>query len=130
MKLKRLLDNKYQRNDWIEEQLSLLPENTTILDAGCGRQPYRDVCEHLNYYAQDFGRYEKDEKDSLTAGKDPFVYGRLDYTGNIRNSCAHSVVSGFFYHYLRQRHPSRKEVNTLCFGYHVTAVKERKRSIK
>ena len=233
MKLKRLLDNKYQRNDWIEEQLSLLPENTTILDAGCGRQPYRDVCEHLNYYAQDFGRYEKDEKDSLTAGKDPFVYGRLDYTGNIweidekdaffdtilctevlehipcpsravkefsrllkpggtliltvpANALRHmdpyfyfagfsdrylsfllkehgfqdvvitpvgsyhawlmveearsirsegilalmALFPAFLYHYLRQRHPSQKEVNTLCFGYHVTAVKERKRSIK
>jgi len=29
----------------------------------------------------------------------------------------------FLYHYWRQRRPSEKEINTLCFGYHVTAVK-------
>ena len=226
MKLKKLLNNEYQRNNWIEEQLRLLPENSAILDAGCGNQPYRYVCKHLKYYAQDFGRYEKDEKDSLAARKDAYEYGRLDYTGNIwkiseknaifdailctevfehipypnrtvkefsrllkpggililtvpANALRHmdpyfyysgfsdrylafilkehgfrdiaitpvgsyhawlmveetrSIRSGgffalmallpaFLYHYLKQRHPSQKEVNSLCFGYHVTAIK-------
>ncbi len=233
MNLKRLLDNKYQRNDWIEEQLNLLQANASILDAGCGRQPYRHACKHLNYYAQDFGRYKKDEKDSLTAGKDAYVYGRLDYTGNIweidekdaffdtilctevfehipypsravrefsrllkpggrliltvpSNSLRHmdpyfyfagfsdrylsfilkehgfqdvviatvgsyhawlmveearsirsegilalmALLPAFLYHYFKQRHPSQKEVNTLCFGYHVTATKKDKGPIK
>ena len=226
MKLKRLLNNEYQRNEWIQEQINLLPANTAILDAGCGRQPYRDCCKHLKYYAQDFGRYEKDEKDSLTAGKDTYVYGKLDYTGNIweideedaifdailctevfehipypdrtvkefsrllkpggtliltvpANALRHmdpyfyfagfsdrylafilkehgfqdvvitpvgsyhawlmveetrsirsegivalvALLPAFLYHYLRQRRPSQKEINSLAFGYHVTAIK-------
>ena len=224
--LKRLLNNEYQRKEWIQRQLSLLPPDSLILDAGCGRQPYRAFCRHLIYYAQDFGRYETDEKDSLTAAKTAYVYGNLDYTGNIweideqdaffdailctevfehipypnrtlkefarllkpggnliltvpsnalrhmdpffyysgfsdrylrlalgengfRDVCIMPVGSyhawlmveeartirhegllacmalwpAFLYHYLRQRRPSEKEINTLCFGYHVTAIK-------
>ena len=29
----------------------------------------------------------------------------------------------FIYHYLKQRKASDKEINTLCFGYHVTTFK-------
>lgn len=225
--LKRLLNNEYQRSEWIQGQLSLLPSGTLILDAGCGRQPYRRFCSHLVYYAQDFGRYQMDVKESLTAAETPYVYGKLDYTGNVweidekdaffdailctevfehipypnralaefarllklggrliltvpstalRHMDPFFYYSGFsdrylqqalsengfrdihivpvgsyhawlmveeartmryeglfawmtlwpsfLYHYLRQRRPSEKEINTLCFGYHVTAVKD------
>ena len=226
LQLRRLLNNEYQRSEWIQRQLQLLPPGSRILDAGCGRQPYRAFCRHLAYYAQDFGRYEMDEKESLTAAKRPYVYGRIDYTGNIweideqdaffdailctevfehipypnralaefarllkgggrliltvpSNALRHmdpffyysgftdrfltlalaetgfhdvNIVpegsyhawlmveeartmrhEGFFawlalwpafiYHYLRQRRATEKEINTLCFGYYVTAVK-------
>jgi len=226
-RLKRLLNNEYQRSEWIQKQLGLLPPGARILDAGCGGQPYREFCSHLAYHAQDFGRFETDEKVSLTAAKAPYQYGKLDYTGNIWEideedaffdvilctevfehipypnrtlaefsrllkpggrliltvpSNAHRHMDPFFYytgfsdrylhlalgengfcqvhivpvgsyhawlmveaarsmryegplawlalwpaflyHYARQRRPSEKEINTLCFGYHVTAVKD------
>lgn len=224
--IKKLLNNEYQRTEWIQQQLSLLPPGSLILDAGCGRQPYRPFCSHLVYYAQDFGRYTADEKDSLTAATTTYVYGDLDYKGNIwdideadgffdailctevfehipypnrtltefarllkpggrliltvpSNALRHmdpffyysgfsdrylklalnengfnnmqivpvgsyhawlmveearsmryeglvacmALWPAFLYHYWRQRRPSEKEINTLCFGYHVTAVK-------
>jgi len=226
-KLKRLLNNECLRRDWIRDRLRHIPENSVILDAGCGSQQYREYCRHLEYYAQDLGAYDTDEKNSLTAGKKAYAYGRLDYVGNVweideRDSrfdailctevlehipypnraiaefsrllragglliltvpanslrhmdpyyfysgfsdryllrllsenhfsdvCLESVGSyhawlmveaarcmrheglpallalwpGFIYHYLKQRSPSEKETNTLCFGYHVTAVKD------
>ena len=226
-KLKRLLNNECLRRDWIRDRLRDIPENSIILDAGCGSQQYREYCGHLEYYAQDLGAYDTDEKDSLTARKEAYAYGALDYVGNVweiderdshfdailcaevlehipypnraiaefsrllrpegmliltvpANSLRHmdpyyfysgfsdrylmqileenhfrdvrveSVGSyhawlmvetarcvryeglpswlalwpAFIYHYLKQRFPSEKEVNTLCFGYHVTAVKD------
>ena len=33
----------------------------------------------------------------------------------------------FLYHFLKQKRPSRKEVNTLCFGYHVKALRQERR---
>ncbi len=82
-RLKRLFDNAYSRQDWVRERLQEIPENSIILDAGCGDQKYRRYCRHLEYYAQDFGAYVTDEKDSLTAGKTPYEYGPLDYMGNV-----------------------------------------------
>ena len=226
-KLKTLLNNECLRQDWIGSKLLDIPENSMVLDAGCGNQQYRAYCKHLKYYAQDFGNFKIDEKDSLTARRDSYVYGTLDYTGNIweideddshfdailcsevlehipypnraiaefsrllrpggrliltvpANSLRHmdpyyfysgfsdrylmrileenhfrdiliesvgsyhawlmvetarcvryeglpswlALLPAFIYHYLKQRFPSEKEVNTLCFGYHVTAVKD------
>ena len=225
-KLKRLLNNECFRQDWIRSRLHDIPENSMILDAGCGSQQYRSSCKHLKYYAQDFGNFRRDEKDSLTAAKSSYVYGHLDYKGDIweidekdsyfdailcsevlehvpypnkaikefsrllkaggkliltvpANSLRHmdpyyyysgfsdrylklvleennfqdirieavgsyhawllvetarcvryespfallTLWPAFIYHYLKQRSPSERDVNTLCFGYHVTAVK-------
>jgi len=82
-KLKTLLNNECLRQDWIRSKLLDIPENSMVLDAGCGSQRYRAYCKHLKYYAQDFGNFKIDEKDSLTARRDSYVYGTLDYTGNI-----------------------------------------------
>lgn len=225
-RLKRLLNNEYYRQEWVKERLSELPENSVLLDAGCGSQPYKKYCRHLKYYAQDFGRFKVDEKDSFTAGTTLYRYGELDYTGDIwdieeedstfdailctevlehipypnetlkefsrllkpkgkliltvpSNSLRHmdpfyyysgfsdrylkliltknmfqnikiepvgsyhswlmveisrcmrhegvvavlSLWPAFIYHYIKQKSPSPKEINTLCFGYHVTAMK-------
>ena len=225
-KVRRLLNNEYLRQDWIRDRLRGIPKNSTILDAGCGSQQYREYCGHLEYYAQDLGAYDTDEKDSLTAGKAAYAYGALDYVGNLweiderdcrfdailctevlehvpypnraiaefsrllrgggmliltvpSNSLRHmdpyyfysgfsdrylvrlleenhfrdvhvesvgsyhawlmvetasclryeglpsllALLPAFMYHYLKQRVPSEREVNTLCFGYHVTAIK-------
>lgn len=223
-KLKRLINNEYERIDWVESKLRSINTGAKLLDAGCGKQQYRKFCSHLKYYSQDFGKYTTDEKDSMTASNIEYRYGNLDYIGNIwevdapdssfdailctevlehvpypnktikefarllkpggmlvltvpSNSLRHMdpfyYFSGFsdrflknalytnsftninikaigsyhkwlmveafrcirhegllamiflmpaaLYHYIRQRKATQKEINTLCFGYHVTA---------
>jgi len=228
-KLKRLIDNQIIRDEWIVDKLKAIPANSKILDAGCGSQRYRKDCGHLQYYAQDFGGYTVDDKESFTARTETYEYGQLDYRGDIWNiaekdstfdiilctevfehipypnetiqefyrllkhngkliltapsNCLRHMdpcyyYSGFsdryfefmlaqngfinitiepvgsyhswlfvevdrcmrhegawamltlwpalIYHYLKQRRPTHKEVNTLCFGYHVIAEKASK----
>lgn len=67
----RLVNNEYARREWVRDRLREIPKNSGILDAGCGSQPCRKYCEHLRYYAQDFGNYKTDEKDSLTPRTEP-----------------------------------------------------------
>jgi SAM-dependent methyltransferase len=80
------LSNKFLRLFFVKKQLSLLPQNSLILDAGCGSQQYKQFCSHLIYKSQDFGLYEKDLKPSFTAGlggNAGYNYGHIDYLGNI-----------------------------------------------
>jgi len=81
------LNNQYARDQFVINQLKLLPDQFKILDAGCGSQRYRKYCEHLDYKAQDFGQYRTDEKKMLGAeradGTDVYPYGKLDYIGDI-----------------------------------------------
>ena len=49
--------NPLNRDAWVRQRVSELPAGSRILDAGAGKQPFRDVCEHLQYVAQDFGQY-------------------------------------------------------------------------
>jgi SAM-dependent methyltransferase len=51
-------DNEATRDAWVRAALAALPAGGRILDAGAGEQRYRDACAHLEYVAQDFGRYE------------------------------------------------------------------------
>lgn len=67
-----------------------LPNGSIVLDAGCGDQPYRNICSHLRYRSQDFGQYTNDLKETIHGGKGlhqgaSYQYGHLDYTGNIWN---------------------------------------------
>jgi len=82
-KLRRLVNNEYERRDWVKSRLAELPEGARLLDAGCGSQPYRRFCSALEYSAQDFGEFEADEKESLTGCETPYEYGKLDYVGDI-----------------------------------------------
>lgn len=50
--------NQQTRDQWAEKALRDLPRGWRILDAGAGEQPYRRFCEHLDYVAQDFARYD------------------------------------------------------------------------
>ncbi len=82
------LDNQYARDRFIRNQLKKIPQGSTVLDAGCGDQPYRKYAAHLLYKAQDFAKYKIDEKQMLGAGnglggEDGFRYGSLDYIGDI-----------------------------------------------
>jgi 2-polyprenyl-3-methyl-5-hydroxy-6-metoxy-1,4-benzoquinol methylase len=50
--------NEAVRSLWIETVLRRIPAGKRILDAGCGEQPYRKLCAHLEYVGQDFVRYD------------------------------------------------------------------------
>ncbi len=74
--------NESARHAWIRRELASLAAGTRLLDAGCGKQPYRDACSHLSYVAQDFGGYDP----SSGAGglhPDAFPYGHLDHRCDI-----------------------------------------------
>lgn len=84
-RFKKLIDNQIIRDEWIADQLKMIPTGSKILDAGCGSQRYRKSCGHLRYYAQDFGKYRFDQKDSFAARNETYRYGHLDYRGDIWN---------------------------------------------
>lgn len=83
--LKKLLGlslNERNRDEWVHRQLAAIPAGALLLDAGCGTQRYRPFCAHLEYRAQDFGRYDgTGTGKGLQSGS--WNYGKLDYEGNI-----------------------------------------------
>lgn len=84
---KKYLNNQFARDEFVEEQLAIIPKNSLLLDAGCGSQRYRLNCDHLQYRGQDFGQYSIDTKKSLgtegVGGSSGYAYGKLDYVGDI-----------------------------------------------
>lgn len=54
------LDNVSEKNrqKWIKETLSGIPNGLRILDAGAGELKNRVFCSHLDYVSQDFCRYD------------------------------------------------------------------------
>jgi ubiquinone/menaquinone biosynthesis C-methylase UbiE len=47
--------NLYNRNNWIAEQLAQL--KGCILDVGAGELQWKPYCQHLEYFSQDFCKY-------------------------------------------------------------------------
>jgi SAM-dependent methyltransferase len=88
---KRDLNNIHERTRWVKQQLEALPNNSTILDAGCGSQQFKKYASHLVYRAQDFGEYTIDDKRMIGAetgglgSLEGYKYGKLDYVGDIWN---------------------------------------------
>lgn len=74
--------NAETRHDWVRHQLTSLPAGGRILDAGAGKQPYRDACDHLTYLAQDFGEYDG-KGDGKGGQKQDWQYASLDHTCDI-----------------------------------------------
>jgi SAM-dependent methyltransferase len=86
--IRNKLSNEPIRIRWVQDQISRLPKASLLLDAGCGSQQYRRFCAQLNYKAQDFGQYVKDEAGGFTSGlggEQGYQYGPLDYVGDIWN---------------------------------------------
>lgn len=50
--------NESNRVNWIETTLGNLPAGLKILDAGAGEKQFKKFCGHLNYFSQDFGKYD------------------------------------------------------------------------
>ena len=53
------------------------------MDAGAGRQQYREYCSHLTYVAQDFDAFSIDAKSSMTTTVSPYKYGETDLVCDI-----------------------------------------------
>lgn len=67
---------------WVEQALKEIPAGSRLLDAGAGAQPFRKLCPHLRYVAQDFGRYDgKGDSRGLHTGS--MDYGPLDIVSDI-----------------------------------------------
>lgn len=50
--------NSSIRDQWIIRKLQEIPSGKTLLDAGAGMMRYKPYCRHLQYIAQDFGKYD------------------------------------------------------------------------
>ncbi len=59
------MTNEDVRHNWIISKLKTLPSNGRILDVGCGLQPYKKYCTHLEYTSQDFNQYNPSEEKGL-----------------------------------------------------------------
>jgi len=85
----RKINNLNERRDFVKHEVSSLSKGSSILDAGCGSQQFKHFCSHLNYKAQDFGKYTIDDKKMIGGGvgigegKNKYKYGKLDYVGDI-----------------------------------------------
>jgi len=52
------LTNQATREAWLEKTLANITPGFRILDAGAGELQYKRFCAHLDYYCQDFARYD------------------------------------------------------------------------
>ncbi len=50
--------NEIDRQCWLRETLTALPQGARILDAGAGELKNRQYCGHLDYVSQDFCQYQ------------------------------------------------------------------------
>lgn len=81
MSLFSIKDNGIARHKWVKEKLREIDRNKKILDLGSGTQRYRKFCSHLEYFAQDFGKYT-DSGDKKGLQIKDWEYGKIDYPGN------------------------------------------------
>jgi len=74
--------NQKNREAWLEKVLVDIAPGKRILDAGAGQLRYKRLCSHLNYVAQDFGRYNGfgDDKGLQTGAWDQ---SKLDIVSDI-----------------------------------------------
>ena len=74
--------NANNRNLWLENTLSQIPDGLTILDAGAGNANKQKFCKHLNYISQDIAEYVGIEKSGgLHTGE--VDYSKLDIVSDI-----------------------------------------------
>ena len=76
--------NEDFRKNWIETTLKKIPAGFSILDAGAGEKQFRQFCQHLRYFSQDFGKYDgKGDGSALQMGS--WDQSDLDYVCDIRS---------------------------------------------
>jgi len=85
-KLERHLNNQFERDEFVIKELAKLRDGSVLLDAGCGSQRYKPYCSHLEYRAQDFGKFKADPKNTYgyeDTNIAEYQYGTLDYVGDV-----------------------------------------------
>jgi SAM-dependent methyltransferase len=50
--------NESNRQKWLSKVIAEIPSGARLLDAGAGEQKFKPLCAHLDYVAQDFGKYD------------------------------------------------------------------------
>jgi 2-polyprenyl-3-methyl-5-hydroxy-6-metoxy-1,4-benzoquinol methylase len=92
-RIKKKLDTSYIREEFVVNELKKIQKGSKILDAGCGSQPFRKHCDHMEYFSQDFAMYESDQKGAIGASRDEkYNYGKIDYIGDIWNIDCESEI--------------------------------------
>lgn len=85
--LYKKLNNQYLRDEFVARELKSISNGVSILDAGCGSQRYKSLCNHLIYKSQDFAQYSTDFRKSIDASYKnvkPYLYGsHIDFIGDI-----------------------------------------------
>jgi len=76
--------NEANRIEWIRKELEKIPKGSRILDAGAGEQQFNKFCSHLEYIAQDFGKYDG-SGDSRGLQMGTWNQTGLDIVSNIVN---------------------------------------------
>jgi SAM-dependent methyltransferase len=74
--------NSSTRDEWVAEQLTKLPPNFRLLDAGAGEQRYRKYCGHLHYVSQDHEAYDG-RGDGVGGHVRTWLYGKTDIVCDI-----------------------------------------------
>ena len=84
-RISETVDNRPTRDEFVIDALKRIPAGSFLLDAGCGDQLYRQYCDHLNYKAQDLGKFEVDLTPAMNTYTEKYAYGKIDYVGDIWN---------------------------------------------
>src|SRR5256714_6937453 len=76
--------NEATRAAWLEKTLAQIPAGGRLLDAGAGERQFEEFCHHLDYVAQDFGKYDgKGNLAGLQTGS--WNQATLDIVSDISN---------------------------------------------
>ncbi len=72
--------NQAARDQWVKEVAARTPRGALVLDVGAGECRYRQLFDHCDYRAQDFGEHEGTSSGQL---RQDWQYGSLDYVSDI-----------------------------------------------
>ncbi len=72
--------SQVNRDKWVSDFASQLPEGTKVLDVGAGECRYRETFSHCEYKTQDFCGYKGTKEGTQ---KDEWNYGKIDYVSDI-----------------------------------------------
>ena len=66
-RLRHFLDSSCAQEAFVRSEIAKIPSGIKLLNAGVGDQKHRKFCNHLEYYAQNFGEYTVQQKKMLSS---------------------------------------------------------------